>query len=317
MTLISNIDYSWTRKFYDSLVIINAIINIYTIVWVFRTVGINNISNIYLIRSTMDTLSVGLNRFLSGLFFISFISIPVSLGIIKNKRLYVISVINFVSLVLLIIFSGSRQNLIAVLSYTVLCIINCNLLYKSKYDKKRKINSKIGLLVTIFVFVLPFLYFSHKGISLIQFIKFRFIDVVAKKQSELGVIDPRILIIRQAAVGIKERPIFGHGIGTFMELNGIYSHNGYLNFAFEIGIIPFLIVLCYFLFSAIKGLISKRIILNNSMDELYIVSSSLFIVIAFVSNIFNDFLSSNTLWIAFILFNRSIKNIGFKESTDK
>lgn len=312
MILLSEIDLKWINSFFGSLMIINTIMLVATFVYLVRTIGVAGLNNLYLIRNSFSNVSIGLNRYITGLVFSSVSSLAFAFRVVEGgKTQRVLSVLNSIALFFFTVISGSRQNVISILG---IIFLTSTMLRRTTTWRRNKVmlggSSKRTLVLFVLLIMCVTLYLDSKGIELVDMLKARFITTTVQKKSEIGVVDPRITIIRNATVKIKKRPFFGHGIGSFFSFNGIQPHNAFLNIAFELGLIPVAILLLSAFFIMMKGFRPGQIV-DVQWVGIYTVSFSFFIVGFFVSNIFNDLFYTKSLWIMLILSNRASKQAFF------
>lgn len=299
--LVNDVNREWLEVFTKTILIINLFLSFVTVFWFISEVSLSNLNNIFIIRNKLNQVSVGLNRFFNGLFFVSFLSIPIVLGLIQEKKMYLVSLFNFIILLTLVVFSGSRQNLIAIIVYIILLKFTSKNKDNDKNDLKRK---RKQFIFTFLIIISVFLVILSTGTNLFTFIEKRFISTVANKNIELGVADPRINILQNSLPAIMNRPLFGHGTGTFTILNNQASHNGYLNLVFEIGIVPFIFFGIFIINFFVQSF--KKIAKLNGFwfSDFYKVTVYFIFVIIFISNIFNDLIYINNLWMLIVIINK-------------
>lgn len=171
--------------------------------------------------------------------FFAFIS-SIYKKILTNKtRFFVLSILFLASIVLI----GSRGGLISA-AFVVLIWVFSISIFDLKF-KKIKVKYQTLFLMPFFVFLIYILYTPVKEVFLNRVIGTTFSDDVIYTAG-------RDDIYIQAWGGIKENPIIGNGIDSFMPLTGyVYPHNLFLEMAFEIGIIG-IIIFMIFLYYAMK-----------------------------------------------------------------
>jgi len=163
----------------------------------------------------------------------------------KNKRLKFLGLFLFLIPVLIILISGSRRSIIGVLIALFFVI------------KEKSLFNTIKPLI----FIIPFLFFSAKYIDTNFFSSKLNQSIILINSLSDDSIDVRNAwsgrdkLWSYAWEAIKEKPIWGHGFGTNVEVISIYSfaikkarvHNAYLKTWLELGLVGFLITIFLFL----------------------------------------------------------------------
>jgi len=176
-------------------------------------------------------------------------------------------------------------------------IFNLSSLYYILYYNRKYILRLLGLLFLLFSF--QFIIYNSTNVYKARF------DTAAsfiKGSEPQGNINDRIVFIKESINRILERPILGHGTGSFGQIfiNEVKSertyythttpHNQYLYVWFEIGFLGLLLLLFIFFFQ-IKELFNKsdgahRILLPISFMFLMLVDSYFFIFILTITYIY-------------------------------
>ncbi|MBN2926913.1 MAG: O-antigen ligase family protein [Eubacterium sp.] len=146
----------------------------------------------------------------------------------KYRRIYLLM---FIAMAILVLFSGSRKSLLAVV-VTVILIYTIGL-----ENKKNIFFALIGISIGLIV---AYQFMMHNE-SLYMTIGRRvesLIDVAFKGASEASSIDLREKYMKLAWGLIKKRPIFGVGLGNFAIVSGIgiYCHCDYLEVMCSYGV---------------------------------------------------------------------------------
>ena len=120
-------------------------------------------------------------------------------------------------------------------------------------------------------------------------------------------------LIEKGIEWFKERPIFGHGIGTFSYLNddGYYAHNGYIELLVGMGLVG-TIVFFMPIISALRASIKNRIFKKSFYVSFMMI---LILVVAYSSVISYSPHYSIVVCVYFVIINKNKEgnNFGRKE----
>ena len=189
----------------------------------------------------------------------------------KPRRKIILILIN-VLFFALILFSGSRKSLLALLiGFLVYFLI------RNKENTKK---------IFIFLFLLPLIF---AGIGYLIFKVDIFYNVIGNRLETLidvlkGEADNiRISMIKEGIRLFINKPIFGNGIDAFTRLSGFetYSHNNYIEILVNYGLIGFIIYYSIYFYIIVKLL--YKIKFKNSVFYISIVLILLFLDIGVVS----------------------------------
>ena len=195
--------------------------------------------------------------------------------LIKKKVIYYIMPV----LQLFTVFSsGGRGGMIL-----ALVII---LYFAIQYIRQNDVKSKLSFIL-IFLLVIGIVYFFSIG---------RFGNQFGFKRLESFLSNPfdseRFRLMSTAYNGFKNSPIIGHGTGSIFYLMNIYSHNIFVDFIYEYGIIGFIILLLTIL-SVVKNM--NRL---TRMSSIYSFGILIFIYGITFLMFSAYYLSEQTIWFS-------------------
>lgn len=177
----------------------------------------------------------------------------------SNILIYLAYILNLYLLVIVLI-NGTRGSYLSIAFLTLILITN------QYYKNGRKVYRSIFLIALMILFlvviniekIITHLYNFTTNFGL----DIRLITKTYEKTIDGSAFNGREYLYQLAFEGIMNKPIFGHGIGSFELLYGTYPHNFILQLLYEGGLIlavPIVVII----FIGIKNILNKQ---NNNLD---------------------------------------------------
>ena len=307
---------------------VNYFVNIFIIsglfiyIFKFLTIGYLSYQNLsFLVWNYENFNSLVYNR--NAFAFCLLINFILLININKNK--YFIYTTSF--LFFLLYLSMSKTAIILIICYLILSLI----LNKISLIEILKISLCVIILVLINFFTIKDGNLSELKIQILEPLKSEVVEVIPQDLSRQinSIIVPRKELLIIGLKIWKEKPIFGHGLGStrFMvydkidkEKKGISSlsrtpislHNTFLWIVCETGLVGLIIFIFFPLLITIK-ILRNKFVNNNKLN----IQDFSFLVIVSLSMLFSlthDILYQRILWIALgIIVSKSILNIKYED----
>lgn len=265
-------------------------LTLFTFYEVFKHAGISNINNFSVIRQTFMN-NMGLNNYLARLLTVNVFPIAIALGIVKTRgHIRILSVFTSVIFVYIVFSSGSRQNILAIIVFTLVLYI----MYKS-FSYKPSYKEIIGIICILFI---PFILLNYDIFQMYSWFERRFIDqTLTQIQEGPG----RLYLYKVAFDIIIQYPILGVGPGVYRAITIAQPHNGFLLLGAELGIAAFALIVFAIFYLLIRSFKWRTNALKNGLKNLFIVSFSFAVTWLFITNTFNDMLEEYNFWIIIAL----------------
>lgn len=229
-------------------------------------------------------IQVGQNAFYSALGIILFLILAITPETKNNKNIFYLCIL----LLIVTLFLTSKRGIL-LYTFVVLTLI---IFFEFAIKNKKKFFKIIGFLLLIVLFSAVFLKINSKSLNIIN----RFVND--------DVLNGREKLYSSALSLFKEKPLLGHGIRSFRELNGFTTldvHNNFLQSLAETGIIGFALFYAAFIISIISIKKNIKTCRKNMTSLLFpILSLSVQILIFLNSITENIFINIDTLFIYFI-----------------
>jgi O-antigen ligase len=283
----------------NTLLLGAALVAALTLVWVLQHVPLGDLSgfNWWGVRRMIDdNISVGLNRYLNGLFLLSIVPTAVVLGVISRRgpvrALGWFTVAIFVTLFLV---GGSRQNLTAWMLFVVVLLMSAGSLSRRKAIA-RKIGTfrlrRVWLRILLLGIMVGILVWKVPGVW--EWVNRRIITTTQTQftQEAFG----RVEIYRGAVRVIAEYPILGVGPGAYHHVLASYPHNGYLGLASELGLPPLLLVVSMLLLTLVWTYRRQPVVASGEIHGLFSAVWAYVVVWIVWSVNLNDLLNEPVLW---------------------
>lgn len=186
---------------------------------------------------------------------------------IKKFRIFrIVMMLMFVFCPIVCLLSGGRG------AFVFIIFITCFLLFMLCKSGRLKIPIIIaGVLVSFFVFM--FLAYKFDLWNSVGF---------SRISNNISSDNERFIIREKALASFVTSPVFGHGLGSIWGEVGIYSHNMFLDFLVDGGIIGFIVGCLFFL------KMFKRLFLLPGVNSCFIFFMIMFLK-SFVMNLFSGY----------------------------
>lgn len=242
--------------------------------------------------------AVGLNRIMNGLVVCFGLCVgTLWFGITRKKLINLVAGLCSLLVLYLVIITGSRQSLLAVL-FMIAMFGLVSILARVLGTERRRTNGRFIFAGVVSIIGLIAFSYNFKD-SLGEWVDSRFINTLVEGKITMG--DERRLGGARAALAASfENHGFGVGLGELRDYAGIHPHNGYLGVLGEMGWIGgggF--ILLFFIVLTVSAFLARR---NFLIDKYYQVVACIFFVgIVLMSNL-NDLVREAFVWVLLGLF---------------
>ncbi|WP_335965914.1 O-antigen ligase family protein [Galbibacter sp. PAP.153] len=234
-----------------------------------------------------SNLVSGTSRFFYGLIALNIFSVAYALSYMKsNFFIKKLSLLNIFMILIMLIISNSRQNLLFLLFLLLIPKI-------LSYQLRTIIQTFFKVLGAIFLFI-AIISFSTNFINVF---KKKYIERTSKQLEEGS---ERTITYQNAINDIQANPIFGMGMGEFEKQHSITTHNGYLWIGTELGIFPLIVytVLLIFILSSLR--LFKK--LNKDYILLCRILYAYIVCFIMISNNLNELFKDYIFYIVVIIY---------------
>ena len=141
-------------------------------------------------------------------------------------------------------------------------------------------------------------------LALSPYLQKRWEDITQPQDNQVNSLEWRVNLWRNSVAYLQEHPFIGNGLGMYEEKMGQMAHNDYLKISYEtglLGLIFYLILLCYVLFGALRNLFKAK-----SLFEINRYKIILCIIVSLLTMSLADNLARSTLIMIYYFFVISI-----------
>lgn len=305
--ILTDFDFEQYHTMYKTIIVLATFTTLYTVLWVGGNLGLETGSALRWFMH--NNISVGLNRYMTGLFSLNAIPLAIAIGVQRASRsLRLISICSVLAFLILTLLSGSRQTLLITLFYLLVLIIQ--FISMSSY---RAILYDIGKVIISIVLIVAVFYYLSDSMNMLEWFEQRFI-LRTQHQMFSEVEESRKMVAMTALSYAWEKPFFGIGPGVFPKIYGMYPHNGYLSLLLDFGIVA-LAIAAFGVMAAFTTVIftawrpCQERITTSRESNMHLVMISLAIAFVGVGVMFNDLFQESVLWLVFTLMSVSTRRV--------